>query len=446
MERTTLAGLDIEAPCVRCAQLWLPLESMDLEVDPDHLANPLPRVPRIWLRDPDGIEFSRPYLPHPECSRHLEHRERVDGASDLLRYLTPGPLGPIKARNVEGGPQGPYVSVAIMDRPRQVSAAFQPLVGAGVAFVRAEAELKASIEALERFSLFLRPRAPIVYHTKDTRSGQTIHDARLSPGLDRWWVEARGRRTGDVKLVPLELINPAVPPPEPGIRGSSTGLAVHPDAQAAFRAGCLEFLERAALATLWAAQLKFLLRPRALTGPGAEWIEPLERLGFDVELSMEQPIPGVHVAVAFGRSRAESAPSLVVCSGAGCSPSEAIASALRELYGHCTQALRSRTERPRDGLPTPFDHLLFYLNPANADGLLRDWGYHQAERGDHLENTVECELEDILEAAHVEAYVLDRGNLLTDFLGLHALHTILPALRILERDTGGPRPWPTPFG
>jgi hypothetical protein len=386
--------------------------------------------------DDDGTRIAGPFFPHPDCHRHLP----FEGSSESGPQLPVGPLSPLKSLWLEPTAEGaPAIAGAIIESPANVDPP-EELVGRGIDWDPTLARLKATMEALERYCASRPVRAPVrsaegcEILERRTRLPMKISETKL-----RWWAELERLGEGGARLVPLEYLQlgSKCRIRDPLVRADTTGMAAHPLRDAAVEIGLAEVVERAGLKTLWMTTIQWVWDKARLPTDLAPWIAIIERLGYDVLMTATSPVPGFVSCACFLVRRGEG-PALVCGSGGGRTSLLAAERALTEAYAQLHQAKALAPTAPLPGLPRPYDHFLYFLDPAPARGLLESWGVARAPRVDFFEP--------VSRSAPPEFLVADRGNVLTDHLGVSVIQVVAPMLEPLDFETRGTAPWPTPFG
>jgi len=276
----------------------------------------------------------------------------------------------------------------------------QTLIGAAVAHSgggsgrsTTEARTAAIGEAVERYSACFVDREALVVTTARRLGARAVDPSRFalftarqlrSPGFryvpfdldtELAWIEGVAPPDGEPAWLPAQLVHLAGHEHEPQIaRATSSGLACHASRAVAVESALLELLERDAFMITWKARLTF---------PLLEWDGNLRLAQF--ELSFLRPTGlqwrvvnlsafwDVPCAAAVVRSRAAGSAPLGVGAAAGATIERAVTKALDE-------AARVRTwadalHRLGQTAPDPCDirdfddHIRFYADPANADGV-----------------------------------------------------------------------------
>jgi ribosomal protein S12 methylthiotransferase accessory factor YcaO len=170
-------------------------------------------------------------------------------------------------------------------------------------------------------------------------------------------------------------------------------------------------------------------------------------LGYrSVALHYELKNCGVASLVLLKRDSDSPGPALVAGGGGGSCVSVALDHAMLEAYGMLQHA---QSIWPRDddlGYFPAYKAFLYYLERDPADRLWKHMGIDSLPE-------IDCPARDdegasvnfeILHSYQDDIFVVDRGNKLTDYLGLHSVQVIVPGLEVLDRKTmrSGGLPFP----
>lgn len=362
-----------------------------------------------------------------------------------LEELAADLAGPVKALWLKAVPAGgPQVAIALADAPRFMPAT-PGLVGRGVDWQPAAARRKAMMEVLERYCSCMPPRGPLCWGTaSDVRAtGAPVGAPDDAPR--RWWVEGAGTRSQRCFLVSLEYVQLASlsTVEEPLVRADSTGMAVHPARESAVAAGISEVLERAGIEIALRARLGARWDLRTLPPEFAPLIGLLTEWGYSVTIASVYPVPSFIACAVFLHRRDDAGPGpwLVCGSGGGWSAGTAAERALFEGYAQLLHALEIWPDRtPRD-LARPYDHFLHYLDATAAKSLLSAWGIAEAPAVPFPADPPGASAAE----ATLEAIAVDRGNVLTDYLGLSAMQVVMPGVPRLSPSSTAPGGMPHPF-
>ncbi|WP_434045371.1 MULTISPECIES: YcaO-like family protein [Sorangium] len=417
--------------------MWLPRSTLELEIE-----EPGERG-EVEIADGAGHRFGARYYPHPECLRHPPIVAAAGPALDV------GPAAPIKELlRLPSPPGSPAIAVATLDPPRAMPPSPR-LVGRGVDWDPELAALKARMEAIERYCACMPPRAPLHWGTPEAFASRVPAAVAAPAGQPRWWCQAQEIAGSAERVIPLEYVQLAslCAVRAPLVRADSTGMAVHVDRQKAIAAGLIEALERAGLAQMWSRGASFRVEAPAFPEPSRRLVDACRRQGYRPTALLATPAQGFTACMALLRRQDTSpGPALVCGAGGGWSLAFAIERALMEAYAQLQHAIEVYPSMPSPGLPHPHDHFLFYHDEARAAGLLADWNVEAAPEARDIPAAPAGEEAPRPAPPALGALVVDRGNALTDHLGLSALQVLLPHLRPLAPDTPGPAGWPTPLG
>jgi ribosomal protein S12 methylthiotransferase accessory factor YcaO len=329
-----------------------------------------------------------------------------------------GPAAPIKRLWRKATAAGaPAIAIALADPPRHLAGAW--LVGRGVDEDPELAERKAMMEVLERYAAMTPPRARLRFGTSDELRARIARGVDAPAGEPRWWLEATRMADGAPVLVPLEYgqLASITTVAAPLVDADSTGMAVHVDRDAALSTARDELFERIGLVQICG-------------GAGAEAAAPqlgltsaLASMGYAVRVLttlVSSGAPGDAFTAAavllVRRPDAGPGPALIAGAGGGTAPEHAAKRALFEAYAQLQHALEIWPAPPRTGLPRRYDRFLHYHDPRAAKLLLAAWPVARVRPAP---------------PGPLDLLVLDRGNAVTDALGLHAVHVIAPGAPVL---------------
>lgn len=442
MRTARLAGVEITAPCPWCVRAWFPRSGGELVIPQ---ASFLASLPRAQLIDPDGSPAHAPFFPHPECLRHPPLRPGPKDAGETEERLealgVASGFTPVKALFESDVPQGaPTVAIAYVDPPSS-RPGHRTLTGRGVDLDSRLARRKAIVEAIERFSLFLPPRARL-HWARPEKLGASIPELPFGlPPEQRWWCEATRLSDGAPRFVPLETVvhRYVCKVERPLAAADSTGMAAHLTRDAAVTAGLLEAHERAGVSQLWAARAPPRWE-RSSWPPAADALaRTCEALGYEAVVLAHQPFQGTLVCFCLLlRMSRERGPALVAGCGAAFTPEDALVKALLEAYAQLIHGLEVFDDPPApEGSDDPYSRFLFYFDRTRRDGMLRDW---QVREGPALPFP---SLPAASSRPPPESLAVDRGNVLTDDLGLSVVQVLLPSHPAWDAGSG-PSGWPLP--
>jgi hypothetical protein len=389
-----VGDISVRSPCPRCTRLWLPRAVFDgrrgrvAEI-------PAKRGELVSVTTSEGTLGPAPFLPHPDCDRG--HRNATCPFDERLV----GPLGPAKAlRAFPALPDGPQVRQAIGDAPRCTTV--RPfLCGCGVADDASLAARIAIAEVLERDCAHRKPRAAVVEGTAEELG---IRDWTCAGR--RRWVLARSWANGAPRPQPLEAVqlSSLCDVDAPLVRGDSTGMAIHLERDAARAAGLAEVAECAALADLWERGAMLVWRADSFPVAARRLFESMHATAAVTVLPL-RPALGHHVCVAIADTGTRASKRMLWGAAARSTPEEALVATLRELYGLlCIEASSSRSES------------------HETRRVLAALGVATLPRADFpaAPPPLRARMDDVTS--------VDRGNTLTDALGLFVEHVIVPSL------------------
>jgi hypothetical protein len=421
----------IEAPCVECVRLWLSRQAVVFE------ARESDESDRVVFKDGPRV-WRYPFFPHPQCLAHPPFAAR-----EKAFLLEEGPTSFIRGCCIDSDGPGPIIAAAWMDPPVGARST-ESLIGRGIDANADWAMFKAVMESLERFCTFCPPRARVDWAAPEQLHGQKVSLPEVAPqGVPRWWLDCTQLSSGEVFKIPLEYVQHAweCQVANPLVRADSSGMAIHGSREAAISNGLNEALERAGLRELWQGGVNSRWRLSSLP-------EKAQRLaaligGDDVEIflcpvSVTERVAAV-ACFAVGRENSTGRVGLVCGAGAAENLEEALTHALTEAYAQFMHALE--IDSPGIDLPlhNSYDHFLYYVRGRRGRRMLEALGVFSASELGFPTLPARS-------SKPFDAYWVDRGNTLTDWLSLSAVHVIAPSRPPLRRtDTGKASPWPTPF-
>lgn len=397
-------------------------------------------------RDGSNIPKSM-VLPHPECRRiHCgeDRSERSERMRGFYRASSGRPIKEMAWCPDRENDSVAYSCDAVMDFPHSLVSA-DPIFGSGTDVHARGAMVKACMEALERFGVYMPPRSGLHWGNESELRGAYSKQLSENSGRPGWWSEVHHLQTGQTRLLPLEQVQW----PQLCYAGArnvevdktakdSTGYAVHEDNTLAVTGGFNECIERAALAAMWREGAHALVRAESYPPQAALLASASSSSGYrSAALHYELKNCGVASLVLLKRDNAFPGPALVAGGGGGSCVSVALDHAMLEAYGMLQHA---QSIWPRDDNPSfsqAYKGFLYYLEREPADQLWKYLGINSLPEVD----CSACEDEDVsalferLRSYQDDIFVVDRGNKLTDYLGLRAVQVIIPALEALDRES-----------
>lgn len=332
-------------------------------------------------------------LPHPSCGRH------APCPSVRTSLLGIAPVASLVC--LEGLTGSPFVAFATLHPHHDVGA----IVGCGVSAVRAEAKMIAIVEVIERLSSHLPARAPLEYGAPEVFAARCI-PCQAPRAIPRWWLSADRLDLDGEVLVPIEYFQLArtCKVRDPLILADSTGIAVHTDMALALAAAEAEVHERALLWEVMAGRPDWRWPGAAASPQVTLYLGACRELGYTA-LVMGRTRQHTLVAILLLAAGPGPYPALVAGAAAARTPELALHGAMREAYGKLLHALHTGVGPP-------------CASPEVARALLERW---QLDRTPAVDAPPEpqWQLQPI-------AGVADRGNVLTDALGLYAIQVVVP--------------------
>lgn len=308
-------------PCVACRNLW---------TEEARQAG--------WVMPPAKNQATMRHPLCPERHRPLEHRrdfgEEIASttAHAFISQLTP-PAGPLlKFRNVYDRGVGLWMSDVAVTVPAQDSG-IRALVGGGASPYPDHALVLGWAEALERRSLFRRPR--VRARLADMAEPLASADGRR---IARWLIE--GTRLTDRKRSWVAYDPASV---------TSIGVATHPDWAEASTRAALECVESAGLASWWRDETSQRCGPHS--AQANKWITQSNLAAPTSTCSVWHTTYGpLHVVGALLVTQTRHGFGAILGSAAGPFLDEVLASALREvLHLHVTPILIENEGRAEFG-------------------------------------------------------------------------------------------------
>lgn len=387
--------VEISAPCSSCVELWLDLDTLEKQRDLEQ-AEFDPRQP-VTVRLTDGRRFSAEFYPHPDCLQHLDLPE-------FNQVIEAGALSPFRSIWFEDTPHGgPAIACAMME----VSSGAVPrrlILGRGIDWSPESAKVKAVAELLERYSAHRAPRERLHWGSHEDFASQIPPTIPAVGGEARWWSDVAGT-SGQRRMLPLEYLQleSLCTVKSPIVRTDSSGYAVHRTREQAVRAGLLELIERSTVAEIWTRRLQFRVSSMHLPEAASAALAVCARQGFSSEVYVV-PVGNLTVcAVVLHGDGLRSPRPIIFGTAAAESNDEASERAAMESYAELQEAFRTRRASPG-------------TEAATVVAAVEDL---------HLETSRICAPREA-SVSDEEVFVADRGNVLTDYLGLVAVQVVSP--------------------
>jgi hypothetical protein len=420
----------IRAPCNDCARMWLPRSWRSRRIafgpDCDSYGAFKDAVRRcgVRMRDSSGRSWDGPYYPHPECKRHPP----AGVPRHPRRLLRAYPQAPIKALYEITPPSSPLnVSVALIESCREGSD--RPIVGMGIHRKRTTARLIAATEAVERHAWHLPSRAPLRWGTP-REMARRYRVLRRDPEGEQgeWWYEVTHVDSAMTRVVPVEYLHRHNDSGHTVPVISTTGMAAHPSRSIAIGNGIDEVLERVGLQRWWDGLQSAQVIPNLGHPDITSVTHSLSALGYDLTLVATLWADCFVCCAAFVRRRSEGLehPALVIGSGGAWDGVSAAVRAVREAFAKLLHALRVWPRMLSTDLPLNYLTFLHFLATENAESLWEELSVNGLPRIGFTDLETPRSRSAAAELVLNDVSVIDRGNPLTDYLGLHCIQALVP--------------------
>ncbi|WP_437990057.1 TOMM precursor leader peptide-binding protein [Sorangium sp. So ce145] len=359
----------------------------------------------------------------------------VDARSGIVRRLTLDATSPALA------PQAPITAAAVLseytDGSPHAHGAREPQVGTGKGFTAVEALIRATGEAVERYSAEVVNRKELLRSSVAGMAGDFIAPEQLClydeeqyarPGfpfvrVDKAapidWALGRWMDTGAPVHVPAlpTYFNYCGGHDAHFCQVTSNGLAAGATLEDASMGAALELIERDAFMISWLARrpARRILPDDSVDPEVHEIARQLEERGARIELYLLDGGVSVPVVMCVGYGDGKRWPGAVVSISAHLSPLTAITKAILEQGQICHYVFRLMTgeavaipERPEDVL-TLEDHAVYYLPPSRAEAFafLREGGTVTAAELEEPEDVSPSELTRRVQSAGLRIAIVD---------------------------------------
>ena len=408
-------GTIILSPCCQCTYNWLHREQkFFLRLHSPHISKAeFPSDLAVVMDSRDQYAISK-YFPHPECRRHPNQ------FGEIKNLPVASDLGPIvwescRAPTVRGAP---HVGYAKAHNPLIAPSAFT--FGRGVSFQSALAERKACIEGIERMALRMPPRGETRYGMPDELDLEyvTFDNQPVAPC---WWAAADTPENGRRVYVPLKSVQlGARQPNNCPIVIDSTGAALHYDKETCLSSALLEVIERSTLAASLCDDDWTLILDETLPDDVRHVLKFVESHEMCTRVFYAKGLASMSCCYAFAVSRAD---EVLIGAAAAEESVDAVRKAVHELYACTVTENEFSTELSRQSMPLKHLAELILL-----DRLRQPF--------------IECCSKLDLSLFPGKLAFVDRGNGLTDALGLHAFQCVAPHLWPPQRALPTGIDWP----
>lgn len=436
--------LQVTEPCISCAKLWLPHAWQESNVEFVAASNGLNH---LVLKDEEGNCLHEPYYPHPFCHLHFDAQPKPRTFDpDKIKK---GYFSPIKDFGRLPTPEyHPTISVAVSELPLAFAHWVSVCVGQGVDVAPERADLKAKMEAIERFCTYLPPRGQVFYGRPNEMQPNRVCGVSDQDETERTWLRVKEFTSGRDVLAPVEYFQLAglTQTRHPVVKMDSTGMALHTDWWGAFRGGLSECLERAGTGAQWQNKIAFTIDSKTLPDMALPYVRAISALGYQAIAFFNEPVSGffAYTVVIKCNTLASDKPALVCCSGGDWDSEQAVTKALAEAYGQLVHALEIFPSSAGDNQQPSYQNFLHYLKCEHATRLLEQWGLNDAKLKPFIPKTTPATENDI-KARYLTILVADRGNILTDALSLYAVQVVVPALTPKRRGVPNEHGLPYPY-
>lgn len=435
----------ILAPCTNCIQLWALSNNFSPVIEDAEL--PISNIIEVdaffgenrWLciKKESAEIYQGDFYPHPQCN--WLHRLVKRYAKSDLRNLTENSVGPFnqlykKEFRMDYEKRGPEIFIVTMNPPVPLSLAM-PLVGRGVDYDEEIAKIKAISEIVERLCAYLPARNRKIYASASDiveSNGLTQQNMGMT---ERWWCLVQNLKNGKESWLPLEYtqLTSNCRVNTPLVQKDSTGMAVHPEYDKAVANGLFEVLERNALYHLWSNKVKIAWENQSLPQKIRPLVFAISNLGYDlyaVPCNENSAFP-VSLVILEGDKSIRGVDGPCFLFGAGCAEtSEAsLEKALFEAYSQLVYFLENWNSISYHRNVFSGEINNFYHSRENAQRLISFLELKNARKiqfaclGDKLQD-----VSSLVKHINEEIFVVDRGNLLSDYLGLKAVQVIVPEM------------------
>ncbi|MBG9906381.1 YcaO-like family protein [Bacillus paranthracis] len=451
LENSSFNLKNIQAPCEDCIKLWISsvedYKNMgNVVLEPSPCNKNKYRELEVSFSN-EGVEYKGIYFPHPECTSHLISLQKYS-----LDIMESGIWSPIKKIiKKEDCDDGVYIYIALIDSPSNVK--FPYLVGRGIDNDESLSHIKAVAEALERYSACLPPRTRLHYG-KANEFENVIVNCIKNYTKDIWWCEGEDLLTKQLKYLPIEYVQleSLSTVKDPIFNSDSTGMAIHPNYKDAINIGLSEVLERKDLYEIVTQSFSPVLWDNSsLPEEAKRFITLFENRGYNTLIIPHSSVKGFTscIILLVKQHKTNNGPALICGAGGAWLKKESLLKGLMEAYAQLIHGLEvgelDRQIREYN-FSDPYHHFLYYFNSENANNLLENWGIYQSLHVDFKEySDFKTSLEAKAKVIEKELVVVDRGNILTDFLNLSAIQIVAPEIPRISPTTLGPGNMPHPF-
>ncbi|XXX73798.1 TOMM precursor leader peptide-binding protein [Sorangium sp. So ce134] len=359
----------------------------------------------------------------------------VDPRAGIVQHLRLGAMSPALA------PETPIIATALLSKYTDGSAhahcCDEPQVGTGKGTTAVDALIRATGEAIERYSAGLFDKQELLRCSVAEMKGDFIAPeqlclyaeaqyaspgfpyARLDPATPIEWVVGRWLDTREPVYVPAlpTYYDYCTGPDAYFCQVTSNGLAAGPTLEGASMGAALELIERDAFMISWLARRpgRRILPDDSVAPEVHEVARQLEERGARIELYLLDAGVAVPVVMCVGYGDGKRWPGAVVSISAHLSPAAAIRKAVLEQGQIVNYVFRLMTgeelaipERPED-VRALEDHAIYYVPQSRAEAFafLREGGTVTAAELEEPEEVTLSELARRVQAAGLRVAIVD---------------------------------------
>ncbi|MGG3662502.1 YcaO-like family protein [Bacillus gobiensis] len=423
----------------------------DLEWDVKEL-NQLLKYKPLYIADLDNHIFALDKTPaiHPEC---LNHHSFSDPDFFKLNDLPVHDMKDITFK-IQSEPGNhilfPYFHETVHINAPSVVNPLVTLVGRGVDKDKETAQIKAVVEAVERFHAWLPSQDPVVYGTGqlfkkstvdmdnaflfNTLQYESLPFTPYDSNQERWWVNAQNLTFASRSFIPLDFIQlkDSSTVKEPLYLPSSTGMAGHTNQQKCLQAAILEVIERAGQYLFWVNNIFKKIRISSLDMDSelSSIVQKIRQEGVDIHIwtvEVLAEVPPVFIcAFEYDINR------FVFSSACDLDPkigfSRALIEAITE-YIDGKDMIAAEFKKPLI-MEQPVDHLIYYLDTPN-EVLEIIHRYTIKEEMDFMVEYGEFTLNKVIESlqnSNMDVVVLNKTSDFLKNLGIYVKHVFIPQL------------------
>ena len=256
----------------------------------------------------------------------------------------------------------------------------------GSGFSANEAEIRALMESVERYSNMVLDESRIIWssykdieeraikptdlglYSDEQYSRQDLGCSRFSVHSEIPWIMGHDISSGKPVLVPADFVFYPAIRENPLVFDTSNGASAHVDLVQAILNGLFELIERDAFLTTWLNGISMpLLNISKIPYGFAESMNKIDEFGMNVKLvNLTNDTLATTIMAACYNKRADRYPALVVGTGTHVEPQKALQKALFEMEFALIEAMenpdKKEVEHP-DRISAMYENSRYYLNP-----------------------------------------------------------------------------------